>query len=254
MINFKNLVFFVMIFLCASTLANAQPIYQGQVSFVPAGTPVSARLEQTLSSEFSKVGETFTATLAGPIYAGNQLVAGPGSAVQGQVVAVEPAGRGGKPGSIDIRLTSIIAPNGQRFPLSARIDSNSFQLSAEGSRVSHLAKTTAVGAGAGALSGLVGAAIGGGQKGKTTAIGTGIGAGVGLLGGAIKKGAELALQAGTTIPFILDQPMQVNMAPPVQQFAPEQPYGFQDPYGGTYQAAPQGGTYQQQPALQNPYL
>lgn len=227
-------------YLGGSAYYQQQQTLQGSVSFVPAGTPVSVNLAQTLSSEFSRVGETFTATLSGPIYAGNQLLAGPGSTVQGQVVNVEPAGRGGKPGSMDLRLTSVITASGQRYPLSASL-SPSFRLEADGGRVSHLAKTTAVGAGAGALSGLVGSAIGGGKKGKATAIGTGIGGGIGLLGGAIKKGQELVIQSGMPLPFVLDQPIQVNTAPPppVQQYAP-QGGGFQDPYSG-------GGG-------QNPYL
>jgi len=219
-----------------------QAALRGQVSFVPAGTPIQARINSTLSSEFSSVGETFTATLSGPIYAGSQMVAGPGSTIQGQVVDVQPGGRGGKPGSIDIRLTSVITADGRRYPLSARVDSTNFSLSAEGGRASHMVKTTAVGAGAGALSGLIGGAISGGKKGKATAIGTGIGAGVGLLGGAIKKGKDFVLRSGTNIPFVLDQPLQVNVAPasPVNQSVPAnysygqqpapQPQGYANPY------------------------
>ena len=232
-----------------------QPVLQGQVSFVPAGTPVSVIVSEALGSEISSVGQTFNATLSGPIYAGNQLVAGPGSTVQGQIVAVESAARAGKPGSIDIRLTSVITPDGRRYPLSAKVDSNTFSLSADGGRVGTLVKGTAIGAGAGALSGLVGSAISGGAKGKGAAIGTGIGAGIGLLGGAIKKGEEFIMKSGTQVPFVLDQPLQVNAAPStqVQQYAPQS--GAYQPYGSApsgfaapaQQAAPSSGQY-------NPYL
>lgn len=231
--------------------AYTQQAYQGSVSYVPAGTPVTVSLAQALGSEFSRPGETFTATLSSPLYAGGGTLAPAGSQVQGTVVSVEPAGRGGKPGSMDLRLVNVITPSGKMIPLSASIDQANFQLKADGGRASHLVKTTAVGAGAGALSGLVGGAISGGKKGKTTAIGTGIGAGVGLLGGAIKKGDELIIQAGTSIPFKLDQPIQAaNSAPQVQQYNPEY---------GSYTQAPQGGfadptqMYQTQP-ITNPYL
>lgn len=241
---------------------------RGHVSFVPAGTPVQARINSTLSSEFSSVGETFTATLSGPIYAGSQLVAGPGSTVQGQVVNVTPAGRGGKPGSIDLRISSVITADGRRYPLSASIDQANYQLSAEGGRLSHMTKATAVGAGAGALSGLIGSSISGGKKGKGTAIGTGIGAGVGLLGGAFKKGQDFILKSGTTVPFVLDEPMQVNAGAPPQMtapqyaapsgsFAPPAGYGSQPNYGGQ-PSYPSGGFAdpgaQQSPHQQNPYL
>ncbi len=232
----------------------AQPVYQGQVSFVPPGTPVSVTMAQTLSSEFTRVGETFTANLASPIYAGSEMIAGPGSQVQGQVVAVEPAGRGGKPGSMDLRLVSIITPEGRRIPLSATVDQNSFQLEADGGRTSHLVKTTAIGAGSGALGGLVMNAVGGGKKGKGTAIGTGIGAGVGLLGGAIQKGKDFVLTSGSIVPFRLDQAIQAQASAPVQQYGSEYGGG----YGGGFQApagygsAPYSGGYQQQ--APNPYL
>ncbi len=235
-----------------------QPVLQGQVSFVPAGTPVSVTVTEALGSEISTVGQTFNATLTGPIYAGNQIVAGPGSTVQGQVVAVESAARAGRPGSIDIRLTSVITPDGRRYPLSAKVEQNTFSLSADGSRAGSLAKGAVVGAGAGALSGLVGSAISGGAKGKGAAIGTGIGAGIGLLGGAIHKGQDFILKSGTQVPFVLDQPLQVNAAPsaPVQQYAPQggyAPQGYAAPQGGfSEQPMQQQSPVQQQ--YQNPYL
>jgi hypothetical protein len=217
-----------------------QTQFQGQVSFVPAGTPVSVSLNQALGSEISRVGEFFRANLTGPLYAGGMMVAPPGSQVEGTVVSVEPAGRAGKPASMDLRLNTIITPTGQRIPVSASLDRANFNLQADGGRTSHMAKSTAVGAGAGALSGLVGSAIGGGKKGKSAAIGTGIGAGVGVLGGAIRKGQELIIQSGSTIPFVLDAPVQVmNAAPPVQQVSPEMG-GFRDPL--------------RQQAPNNPYL
>ena len=235
----------VLILLSTSFPAQSQNVYQGQVSFVPAGTPVAVTMNQTLSSEFTRVGETFTANLASPIYAGSEMIAGPGSQVQGQVVAVEPGGRGGKAGSMDLRLVAIITPDGRRIPLSATVDQTTFELQADGGRTSHLIKTTAIGAGSGALGGLVMNAIGGGQKGKGAAIGTGVGAGIGLLGGAIQKGKQFILTSGTVIPFKLDQAIQTQSTAqaPVQQYGSE--------YGG-FQAPAGYGNYQQQ--APNPYL
>lgn len=250
----------------ANYYAGQQQQYQGYASFVPAGTPISVSLQQALGTEISRVGESFRASLAGPIYAGGQMIAAPGSQVEGTVVGIEPAGRAGKPASMDLRLTTIVTPTGQRIPLSATIDKVNFQLQAEGGRTSHMVKSTAVGAGAGALSGLIGSAIGGGKKGKATAIGTGIGAGVGLLGGAVRKGEELIIQSGTTIPFTLDAPIQASNSAPIPQqvrpnyipdaggyrapsYAPSsQGGGFVDPIA----PQPSGGYQQQQPI--NPYL
>jgi len=228
-----------------------QPQYQAQVSFVPAGTPITVSMNDTLGSEFTKVGERFTSTLAGPIYSGQDLVASPGSLLEGTVVEVNPAGRAGKPASMNLRINSLTTTDGRRIPLSATVDQEVFKLKAEGGVASNLVKSSAVGAGAGALSGLVGAAISGGKKGKATAIGTGIGAGTGLLVGAIKKGNDLILERGSQVSFRLDQPVQgLNSAPPVQQFQSNYGAGSTGnaPFGN-----PSSGTYQQQ-IPSNPYL
>ncbi|MBT6842178.1 MAG: hypothetical protein HOA17_00085, partial [Candidatus Melainabacteria bacterium] len=223
----KNLLTLLLIILLSAGSLKAQDLYQARASYVPAGTPINVSLNQTMSSEFTQVGETFTAGLAGPIYAGSSIIAPPGSQVQGQVVAVEPAGRTGKPGYMDMRLIAIITPDGRRIPLSATIDQNSFKLSADGGRTSNFVKTTAVGAGTGALAGLIGASISGGKKGKAAAIGTGIGAGGGLLAGAFRKGQEFVIRNGTVLPFRLDQAIQASA--PAAQVQQQSPGAFADP-------------------------
>ncbi len=222
-----NLVF---LFLALVFLPVQAKSYEAQISFVAPGTLIPVTLTQALSSEFTRVGETFSATLSSPVYAGSTLVAPAGSQIQGQIVAAEPAGRAGKPGLLDMRLTNIITPDGHRIPMSASVD-QSFQLEADAGRVEHFAKAGLVGAGGGALSGLVGAAISGGAKGKATAIGTGIGAGVGLGLGAIQKGKEYVIPSGTSIPFKLDQAIQAGYdASPSPQY--QAPSGFQAPPSG----------------------
>ena len=223
-----------------------QPQYQAQVSYVPAGTPITVSMNDTIGSEFTQVGERFTATLSGPIYSGSDLLAGPGAILEGTVVEVNPAGRAGKPASINLRINNLTTNDGRRIPLSASIDQETFQLKAEGGVAGNLVKSSVVGAGAGALSGLVGAAISGGKKGKATAIGTGIGAGTGLLVGAFRKGNDLILERGSQVNFRLDQPLQgFNSAPPVQKFQPE--------FGAGMQSNPNSGIYQQQTPVK-PYL
>lgn len=271
--------FIALALLSLLTIHPSRAQYQGRVSFVPAGTPINVSINQALSSEFTRVGETFSTNLTSPIYAGSDLIAPAGSQIQGQVISVESAGRTGKSGSLDLRLTTIITPDGKRIPLSASVNQSSFQLKADSSRAAHFAKNAAIGAGAGALSGLVGGAISGGKKGKATAIGTGIGGGIGLLAAGVKKGEEFVIQSGTVIPFTLDQPIQAyNNAAPVQEFGsgagsfgeymsnpnPYTPPKVQDPYGSPNPYAqpasdpygspnPYGG-YQQQAAPTNPYL
>ena len=71
-------------------------------------------------------------------------------------------------------------------------------------------KNAAIGAGAGALLGLIGSAVSGGNKGKGTAIMTGVGGGLGLLGSGVQKGNDVYLEAGQPVDIILDQPLTVS--------------------------------------------
>jgi len=241
----KNLAKFLLILAFSfSYLSVAAENFKGSVSFVAPGTPVQAVLTETLSSEFSKVGETIALQLAAPVYSGSAVVVPAGAIVEAEITSVSPAGRAGEPGKIDFRLKTLVTPNGARIPISASIDQNRFTLAAEDhARVKHFAKTTAVGAAGGALSGLVGGAISGGKIGKGAALGTAIGGGLGVLGGAIQKGKELVIPKGTPVPFVLDQVLRISSGAP-QYADPSQSYpsgAFQDP----------GVIYQQQ--NRNPY-
>jgi hypothetical protein len=226
---------FVLVVLFSSLiLQNSHANYQGYAVYVPAGTPISARTEQALGSQFSQVGESFTATLSSPLYSSAGIVAPPGSKVLGNISAINPPGRAGEPASMELRVHTLVTPDGRRIPLSAAIDKTKFELKAEGGRVSNMTKATAAGAAGGALSGLVGSAISGGKLGKGTAIGTGIGAGIGVLGGAIRKGEELVIKSGTEIPFTLEQPITIESP----QSAMPASYPRSQPYGANYQTPP----------------
>ena len=75
---------------------------------IKAGTVFHVRLESKLSSKTSKVGDTFRTTTRDPIYSANGVELVPsGSTIYGRVASAIPAKKDGKPGSIDVRFTSI---------------------------------------------------------------------------------------------------------------------------------------------------
>jgi len=188
---------------------------RGRVVVAPAGSRFDVTLATTLSSGINRVGDIVNATVSSPLAVGADLVIPAGSLIVGQVVNAIPARRfkAGSGGILEIRFTSIETPDGQRFPLSAQIDTRQFNLQAEtaGSRVAKGVGKTAVGAGLGAALGTALGAIAGGKQGvgKGAWSGAAIGGGVGALSALASKGKELELQAGTTIPIELDQSLQV---------------------------------------------
>ena len=147
---------------------------------VAAGTELMAALDQPLSTKNSKVGETFTATIAQNVTAPDGSVAIPaGSKVEGEVVESEqgktlPSVRG--KGKLNMRFRSLAMPNGSSLPLSATL------VSVHGSTK-------------GASAGQEGE-VSGGTSGKEAAKKVGIGAGIGTVAGLIFGSAMKGLLIG----------------------------------------------------------
>ncbi len=225
-------------------IAQGLPPLQGYVVTAPAGTYMQATVQSAISSEFARPGDRVVATLGTPLAAGGSIVLPAGSQVEGQVVAVEDAGRVGKNGTLDIRFTSAIAPTGQRIPISARIQTEDGSGVIRGGttkgRVGKAALRTGVGAGLGAALGTAMGPLSGGKVGRGAIYGTAIGGGLGALYAGAKKGEPAVLNAGEPINLVLDAPVTVS-----PQSAPQQQQ-YNDPYNQPYNSQPYG-----QPA--NPY-
>ena len=74
---------------------------------VPAGTVLTVRLGETLSSKTSQAGETFTATVVTPIEAGGRTVIREGATATGTVVAARAAGKFKGASLLQVRLKSV---------------------------------------------------------------------------------------------------------------------------------------------------
>jgi hypothetical protein len=223
---------------------------QGYVVTAPPGTIMSATFTSPVSSEFARVGDRFTATLGSPVAAGTSVILPAGSQMEGQVVMVKAAGRTGRNGELDIRFTSAILPNGQRVPLSAKIQTEDGTGIIKGGttagRVGRAAVTTGVGAGLGAALGTAMGPLSGGKVGKGAIYGTILGAGMGALGSAWQKGKPAVVESGQPINIVLDQPLtsspsvsgQSQYGPaPDQNYQYYQPQQNQQPYN--YYGGPQ---------------
>ena len=186
---------------------------RGKVVVAPAGSRFEVSLISTLNSGVNRVGDVVTATVSSPLIVGSDIIIPPGSQVIGQVINAIPAKRfkAGAGGLLEMRFTSIQTPNGQRYPLSASVDTSQFKLQAGtgGSRLAMGVAKTAVGAGLGAALGTAIGAIAGGMPGKGAWSGAAIGGGAGALHALAAKGSELVLDRGTRLSVLLDQSLQV---------------------------------------------
>src|SRR5438105_1429598 len=114
-----------------------------------AGTQLSVRIGETLSTQRNKPGDTFLATLAEPLTIDDFVIAERGSRCEGRVVEADAGGRVKGLARIGVELTGIHTSDGQKI----RIRTASFAKEAQSSRREDAAK---VGGGA-ALGAIIGA-------------------------------------------------------------------------------------------------
>lgn len=190
-----------------------QPL-KGRVVTVPPGVCLAAVTSMPISSEFLTVGQPVSLTLGSDFYHNSTLIAPAGSTVMGTAVQVTKAKHASMNGSLRLRFTEVVTPYGSRIPISAVVKTNDGSGLLVGGTKADVAKAYAkdmgVGAGAGALTGLVASAISGGAVGKGTAIMTGVGAGAGLAKSLYDKGCDVVIPANSTVELVIDQPITVN--------------------------------------------
>lgn len=165
---------------------------------VPAGTPVQVRLQQTVSSNQSTVGQEFTGVLAEPLVVNGQTLAPKGANVWGKVATARPSGRLKTPAALYLRLTAVEI-KGKRHAVTTRLAGRTGQ--------SHKKRNIEmIGGGAG-----VGAAIGaiaGGGKGAAIGAAAGAGAGTGAAAATGKK--DVVYPVETLLTFRLSQALTVE--------------------------------------------
>lgn len=156
---------------------------------IPAGTQLSVRLNDSLSSETNKTGDTFRGSLSTPIVIDGETVIPSGADVVGRVANVQSAGRFAGQSVLTLELTSL-SVNGKTY----NVQTNQWSRQGKGE-----GKNTATKVGIGTAAGaILGGIIGGG---KGAAIGAAGGAGAGTGVSAARKGEQIKLGPEAVLSF-----------------------------------------------------
>jgi hypothetical protein len=177
----------------------ATPRPDPHVVTLPAGTTLSVRLRQGLSSDHNNEGDTFQASLDAPVISDGFIIAERRSQVIGRVVEANRAGRVKGLANLAIAVTEINTTDGQRVP----VETDSYQKWGNSSGRGDVAKV----AGGAALGAIIGAIAGGG-KGAAIGAGAGGAAGTGIALGT--RGGDVAVPSESILTFRLARPITIT--------------------------------------------
>ena len=166
---------------------------------IPAGTLISVRLDEALSSDRNRAGDQFRAVLDQPLIVNGMAVAEKGARVLGRITQSELAGRVQGLSHLALELTQLSTSDGQKV----RLQTETFSKQGESTRRNDAAKIGAAAA--------IGAAIGaiaGGGKGAAIGAGAGGAAGTGAVMTTRGKAAEIPIE--TKLSFRIREPITLT--------------------------------------------
>ncbi len=200
---------------------------------IPAGTVLSVRINEYLSSDKNQVGDRVTATLQQPVVVNGYVVARRGQMLVGQVEAAQKAGRVTGTSQLGIELTDLTTADGQSRPILTELWKASGGTT-HGADAATIGGTTALGAAIGSIA----------DWGRGAAIGAGAGAAAGIGAVLLTRGRPTVIPPETWLTFRLKDPVAVDTTQSAQAFVPVSQYDYDNygrrgsRYSGGY--APQG--------------
>lgn len=167
---------------------------------VSAGTVVAAEFLATLSSESSRVGDTFRARLTGDVRQGGRVVIPAGSEVVGEVTEAVPLRKVGGRAKLAVRFTDLVLPHGVSVPIDA---------SFVGQGKSETSRDAATIGGAAAGGAVLGRVINKKDRSRGAVIGAILGAAIGTAIASRTNGEEVNIFEGSVLDLRFDAPVEI---------------------------------------------
>jgi hypothetical protein len=197
---------------------------------IPAGTYVSVRVNEMLSSDKNQPGDAFTGSLTQPIVVNGVVVAEPGQTLGGRVVTAEKHHLD-QPARLGLALTNLTLVDGQQVPIVTQFIGRKGGTTPAGAEVGTVAATTGIGATIGAIAGW----------GTGAAIGAGAGAAAGLIGVLVTHNHASVVYPEQVLTFKIESPVTFSTSNSSQTFRYVQPNEYDRP---TYSNGPPNGMYE----------
>src|SRR5580693_2467273 len=189
------------------------PRYVPTTITLPAGTWITVRVNEPLSSDRNQTGDTFTGTLLEPIIANGLVIAHRGETVTGMVTEAQKAGRVSGVSHLKLELTGIQLADGRQIQVKTKLIDRKGNTS-YGRDAFAIGATTAAGA-------AIGAGVNGG-------VGAGVGAAAGLvvstIGVLFTRGRATVVGPETPMTFAMETPLTLDNSQQAFQYASQMDY------------------------------
>jgi len=211
----------------------------GQKFAIPARTRIPLVLVNSVSTKTSEVGDLIYLQTSFPISGGGRIVIPEGSYVTGTITQIKRPGMIKGRGELYVRFDTLMLRNGVQRDFRGTVtatDGSQDDIAEKEGKIEGEA-TKGEDAGSIASTTVTGATIGGvSADGKGAAIGAGIGAVAGMIGVLLTRGSEVRLLRGTSMEMQLDREL-VFYADEINFLgtAPPAPLPSAPPTGGTLQ-------------------
>src|SRR5258708_14510684 len=166
---------------------------------LPAGSWITVRGDQPVSSDHNQSGDSFTATLMQPLVANGHVIARRGQTVAGVVAEAQKAGRVKGTSRLGLELTELSLADGRQMTVKTQLMERRGDTS-KGRDAAAIGATTGVGA-------AIGAAVDGGFGAGMGAIG---GAVVSTIGVLVTRGRATEVYPETALTFRLVSPITIS--------------------------------------------
>jgi len=176
---------------------------------LPAGSWITVRAYQPLSSDHNQPGDTFTATLSQPLIADGRVIARRGQTVGGVVATAEKAGRVKGTSRLGLELTELSLVDGRQIQIRTTLMQSGGGTSV-GRDIGAVGTTTAVGATIGAVA----------DGGFGAGMGAIAGAAASAIGVLVTRGRPTVVYPEDILTFRIETPLIVSVESREEAFQP----------------------------------
>jgi hypothetical protein len=166
---------------------------------LPAGSWVTIRVNEPLSSDHNQQGDAFTATLAQPLVAEGHVIAQRGQIVAGRVTEVQKGGRVKGTSRLGLELTELSLADGRQIPIQTRFVERRGDTSV-GRDVAAVGTATGAGAAIGAVA----------DGGFGAGMGAIAGAAASTIGVLVTRGNQTVVYPETLLTFRMEAPLTIS--------------------------------------------